>query len=42
MDLRVNHIDPNLMARLKSQAALAQKTLREYVLEVLQKAVKGN
>lgn len=35
MDLRVNNIDKQLMARLKSDAALSGKTLRQYVIDVL-------
>ena len=38
-DLRVTKIDPKLMAQLKSNAALAEKTLRDYVIDVLRKAV---
>jgi hypothetical protein len=40
MDLRLRDIDPAVMARLKSKAALAQKTLREFLMEILKKAAK--
>ena len=39
-DLRVPQIDRELMAQLKSKAALAGTTLRLYVLEVLRTHVK--
>jgi uncharacterized protein (DUF1778 family) len=40
MDLRVNDVERDLIARLKSKAALAGKTLRELVIEALRKAAK--
>lgn len=39
MDLRVRDVDPKLMAQLKSKAALAEKTLSAFVVELLKKAV---
>ena len=39
-DLRVQNIDPKLLAQLKSKAALAGLYLREFVVEALRKAVK--
>ena len=39
-DLRVQNIDPKVMAQLKSKAALAGKTLRDFVEELLRKVAK--
>jgi len=38
-DLRVNNVDPELVRQLKSKAALANKTLAEYIIDRLRKAV---
>jgi hypothetical protein len=34
-DLRINNIDPNLLARLKIAAVKAEKTLRQFVIDSL-------
>jgi hypothetical protein len=34
-ELRITKVEPNLVAQLKSKAALAGTTLRLYILEVL-------
>jgi hypothetical protein len=39
-DLRINDVDPNLLAKLKSKAALERTTLREFVIKLLEKAAK--
>ena len=36
-DLRLKEIDAKLLAQLKSEAALGQKTLRTYILDLLRK-----
>ena len=42
MDLRVNKVAPELIRQLKRIALDSGKTLREYVIELLEKAAKGN
>jgi plasmid stability protein len=39
-DLNIREIDSKLVAQLKSKAALAGKTMREFVIDLLRKAVK--
>jgi hypothetical protein len=39
-ELRVTNIEPTLMAQLKSGAALAQVTLRDYVVKLLSDGIK--
>ncbi|HWF62921.1 MAG TPA: hypothetical protein VN666_21795 [Nitrospira sp.] len=38
--LRVNNVDPKLLSELKIQAIKSGTTLREYVISILQIAVK--
>lgn len=39
-DLRINEIDKELLTQLKMQALGAGKTLRQYVIDCLRRAIK--